>query len=119
MEKASGVPFFLVTLSKFSNNVCVAERTMSRQDNTHGSDREANPLLEHFDCLENILIDVVILLDEEGTVLRISSSVEKELGYPTARYMGKSSADFIHKDDLRKAKKALAFAIDNPNIPIT
>ena len=111
--------FFLVTLSIFSNNVCVAPRTMSRQKITHGPDGKINPLLEHFECLENILLDVVILLNEDGTILRISSSVEKELGYPTARYVGKSSEDFIHKDDRRKARKALEFARDNPNIPIT
>ncbi len=78
-----------------------------------------NLFSEHFEYLENILLDVLILLNEEGTILRISSTVEKELGYPTARYVGKSSADFIHEDDRRKARRTLAFARDNPNIPIT
>ena len=92
---------------------------MNRQEKTYGSDGGTKPLLEHFECLENIVLDVVILLNEEGTILRVSSSVEKELGFPMARYVGKSSADFIHKDDRRKARKALEFARDNPNIPIT
>ena len=92
---------------------------MSRQNNTHGPDGETKPFWKHFEYLENTLLDVAIVLDKEGSILHISSTVEKELGYPTARYLGKISEDFIHKDDRRNARKALAFARDNPNIPIT
>jgi PAS domain S-box-containing protein len=48
--------------------------------------------------IENAL-DIVMILEPEGTIAYVSPSVEKVLGYAVADLIGRSIHDFIHPDD--------------------
>ena len=48
--------------------------------------------------IENAL-DIVMILEPEGTIAYVSPSVEKVLGYAVANLIGKTIHDFIHPDD--------------------
>lgn len=48
--------------------------------------------------IENAL-DIIMILELEGTISYVSPSVEKILGYPVANLIGKNVAEFIHPED--------------------
>jgi len=47
--------------------------------------------------------DMILILDNNGTITYASSSVERFLGYSPEEMIGKSTLDFIHPEDIQRA----------------
>jgi PAS domain S-box-containing protein len=45
-------------------------------------------------------LDLIVVVDSKGTLLRVSPSATAILGYAPAAMVGRSAADFVHPDDL-------------------
>ena len=45
-------------------------------------------------------LDLIVVVDRKGTLLRVSPSATAILGYEPAAMVGRSAADFVHLDDL-------------------
>jgi len=89
-----------------------------------GSVASGGAFLERFDDrlfgeLVEQLAEVIVLLDEKAIVQFVSPSVHRKLGYTNAQLVGRNGYDVIHPGDRRKAKEALEFALDNPEIPVS
>ncbi|WP_456712037.1 PAS domain S-box protein [Bradyrhizobium sp. USDA 4353] len=54
--------------------------------------------------------DLILITDRSGVLVQVSPSVEAILGYKPAEMIGRSGADFIHPDDLAKAREELRAA---------
>jgi len=54
---------------------------------------------EHFRSLIENMSDIIAILDAEGTILYLSPSIERILGYPQDVVMGRRAFDFVHPDD--------------------
>jgi PAS domain S-box-containing protein len=55
---------------------------------------------QHFRSLIENALDIIIIVDERGTVLFASPSIERVLGYSPEELMGRSGFDLAHPDDL-------------------
>ncbi len=51
--------------------------------------------------------DLILIADRKGTFVQVSPSVEAILGYTPAEMIGRNGADFIHPEDLAKARDEL------------
>lgn len=49
-------------------------------------------------------LDLILVVERGGTMLRISPSVESILGYLPEEMIGRNAIDFIHRDDLDKTR---------------
>jgi PAS domain S-box-containing protein len=63
--------------------------------------------------VENAL-DIIMILNENGSLRFINSSVERILGYRPNDVIGKSAFKFIHPDDLPNVMKHFTRALQNP-----
>lgn len=52
-------------------------------------------------------LDIISLLNENGTILQVNSAVKEILGYDSEELIGKNYTDFIHIDELPKAQHVL------------
>ncbi|MFC5326836.1 PAS domain S-box protein [Bradyrhizobium oligotrophicum] len=51
--------------------------------------------------------DLILITDRSGILVQVSPSVEVTLGYTPAEMIGRSGEEFIHPDDLAKAREEL------------
>ena len=51
--------------------------------------------------------DIITVLDEQGTILYESSSIENILGYKQNELVGKISFEYIHKEDVQKVMESI------------
>ncbi|MGJ4890817.1 PAS domain S-box protein [Bradyrhizobium sp. HKCCYLRH3099] len=51
--------------------------------------------------------DLILITDRAGTVVQVSPSVETILGYSPTEMVGRNGAEFIHPDDLARAREEL------------
>jgi PAS domain S-box-containing protein len=58
----------------------------------------------HFRSLIEHTTDLIAIVDAEGCICYLSPSIERILGYPRHSVMGKQAFDFIHPDDLARAR---------------
>ncbi|MGG3889669.1 EAL domain-containing protein [Metabacillus fastidiosus] len=58
------------------------------------------------------LIDIIMLLDGNGTILYASPSLGKALGFPLKSYVGESSFDLIHPEDKQRVIMAFEQSIE-------
>ena len=56
--------------------------------------------MEH---LFNLSPDILCMMSLEGTIKKISPSVESNMGYPPQEVLSKNFAELLHPDDLEKA----------------
>ncbi|AKG24635.1 sensor histidine kinase [Calothrix sp. 336/3] len=56
--------------------------------------------------IENAL-DIIMILDLDGSIGYVSPSVEKVLGYPVADLLGKNGMELVHEDDLTVTRERL------------
>jgi PAS domain S-box-containing protein len=54
---------------------------------------------ERFRSLIENALDIIMILDTDGTIYYVSPSVEKVLGYPVAEFIGKKVFELLHPDD--------------------
>ena len=63
--------------------------------------------------------DAVTITDREGKVIFISASVKHVLGYASAELEQGTAFDFLHEDDIARARTHRATAIARPGVPVT
>ena len=75
----------------------------------HNGTEEASGKTEKFfrSLLQNVL-DVVAILEADGTLRYVSPGVEAMLGYTPEQVTGTGAFDYVHPDDLERAVGALA-----------
>jgi PAS domain S-box-containing protein len=83
-----------------------AEKTLQRSE-------------EHFRSLIESSSDMIIIMNNEGTISYGSPSTERLLGYnpENEEWINKSIFDFVHSDDVSKAINAFTQGMQNPGIP--
>jgi|GEM_PF-1101000 len=62
---------------------------------------------EHFQQLIENALDIITVIDNDGTIRYQSPSVEKILGYASNELVGKSVFDFIHEGDWKEVQEKL------------
>lgn len=63
--------------------------------------------------------DVVVVVDDHGTLWYANGSVRRALGYEPEEMVGRNVADYIHPDDLAMAADRLTTLHDGVETPIT
>ena len=58
--------------------------------------------------------DLITVLEEDGTILYESPTIERILGYLPEERVGKNAFDYLHPDDREQSKDAFTEALDNP-----
>ena len=71
----------------------------------------------HFRSLIENALDLVWVINADGTVRYQSPSTETVLGYPAGDLVGRDVTELVHPDDLTKAQAALAGMLQNPGVP--
>jgi PAS domain S-box-containing protein len=71
---------------------------------------------ERFRSLIENTLDIVKIIDMDGTISYESPSIEKVLGYQVAELIGKNLLDYIHQDDLSDTYYSFIHAIENPKV---
>lgn len=67
--------------------------------------------------IENAL-DMIAILDPEGTIRYTSPSVEKMLGYAALTVIGKNFFEFVHPDDFVNTCYSITNAMHNPEVAL-
>ncbi len=77
------------------------------------ADRALRQSEERFRSLIENALDIIMILDIDGTIRYVSPSVEKVLGYTAAELAIKNVFESIHPDDFTNAYYSLTSAIQN------
>ncbi len=64
--------------------------------------------------LLNLSTDIITVLNEDGTIIYESPSIERILGYTGNELVGKNAFSFVHKDDIASVKAAFMDGINSP-----
>lgn len=96
--------FFLEFVSPFemtSRGFLEIAASLRRQIDERQDAEEALMQSEKYfrSLIENAL-DIVTILDREGTLMYMSPSGERVLGYPHAEFSGRNILEFVHPDDV-------------------
>jgi len=67
----------------------------------------------YFRHLTEYALDLVTILDAEGTIRFESRSIATELGYEPKDYIGKNALDFVHPEDAPKVVRAFLDALQS------
>ncbi len=78
--------------------------------------RAEEALTQHEKLIENAL-DLIAILNTDGTIRYTSPSHKRVLGYEPDELMGKSAFSFIHPDDLAEVTKHFNIGLQNPGVP--
>lgn len=68
----------------------------------------------HFRALIEYATDVIVVVDEAGTIRYASPSHERVLGYPPDEVVGRSVFEFVHPDDLAFAREVFRYGLAEP-----
>ncbi|MBW4643193.1 MAG: PAS domain S-box protein [Goleter apudmare HA4340-LM2] len=60
--------------------------------------------------IENAL-DIIMILDIDGSIVYVSPSVEKVIGYPVVDLVGKNGMELVHPDDLITTRDRLKWGV--------
>lgn len=74
---------------------------------------------ERFRSLIENALDIVTILEADGTVHYESPSVEKVLGYQSADLCGRNLLDYIHPDDVANTRHTFNNAIHHPDLALS
>jgi PAS domain S-box-containing protein len=74
---------------------------------------------ERFRTLIENSADAVAVTDNQGKVVFISGSVKHVLGYSPEEFQQRLAFDFVHEDDVVRARSHFAKALANPRVPTT
>jgi len=73
----------------------------------------------YFRHLTEYSLDLITILDADGTIRFESRSIARELGYESADYIGKNAFEFVHPDDAPRVTQAfLSALLTNGNTPV-
>ncbi len=73
---------------------------------------------EYFRSLIENALDVIVIVNRDGTMQYTSPSIERVLGYEPEELNGENIFDFVHPDDVPNATDTFADIIQNPSTPI-
>lgn len=65
----------------------------------------------YFRHLTEHALELITVLDADGTIRFESKSIETELGYPPEEYIGKNAFDFVHEEDAPRVIQAFLTAL--------
>jgi PAS domain S-box-containing protein len=71
---------------------------------------------ERFRALVQNSLDVITLLEVDGTILYASPSVERVLGYRPEELIGKNAFDYVHPGHLERVLGAFAEFLSDPDL---
>jgi PAS domain S-box-containing protein len=91
----------------------VVQRDITKRKNTEEALKRSE---ERFRFLIENALDIITILDIDGTIYYESPSVEKILGYQVSQLIGKNFFAYIHPDDLEQTHYSIAYAIKNPEV---
>jgi PAS domain S-box-containing protein len=63
--------------------------------------------------------DVISIVDERSTILFVSSSIERVMGYPADAVVGSRALDYIHPDDRACVEQVLQTVLSGPSSSAT
>jgi PAS domain S-box-containing protein len=69
---------------------------------------------EYFRALIENALDIITVVNANGTIRYKSPSIERILGYKPEEMMGRNVLDFIHPDDLRRSVRIFLRKVRNP-----
>jgi PAS domain S-box-containing protein len=95
-----GRPADMITMVDISDRVHMEEESKTRE--------------ERFRSLIENALDVILVVDEKGTVKYVSPSVEKVLGFTPEEITDKVGFEFIHPHQLQTSAETLGKIIENP-----
>ena len=72
-----------------------------------------------FQALVEYSSDAIVLADATGTMLFLSHTAERLLGYPISERLGKNVFDHLHPDDVPKARALFEELLHEPGVPKT
>ena len=87
---------------------------VNARDITERKEREKE--LERYEALVENTSDMVMVLDEGGTILYQSPSVERVMGYGQDERIGEEGFEYVHPDDRQKAAEAFQEVIEDPEM---
>ncbi len=73
---------------------------------------------EHFRALIENALDIIIILNDDGTVRYVSPSSERIMGYAPQSSLGQKGFGFVHPSDLPRMEYAFTEALLNPGVAI-
>ena len=73
---------------------------------------------EYFRAITENSSDIIIIVDKKGTILYVSSSIERFSGYKPEELIGKSAFDFIHPDDFPRAVNDFSKTIQTKDVAV-
>lgn len=74
-------------------------------------------ILVNNNIIANLLsnsVDIIILVDAQGTISFCSPNIEREMGYSPDEMIGKNGFEFVHPDDYNTALQIFEDEINNP-----
>ena len=74
---------------------------------------------EYFRALIENSLDVITILDADGTIRYVSPSIERVLGYGVEERVGRNTFEIIHPEDAVTVKDAIAQGIKKPGTTAT
>lgn len=101
-----------MTISGFREAISKLELEIGERRRVEQSLRESE---EHFRSLIENSLDIVTILDSDGTVRYDSPAVELVLGYRPGELVGKNVFQFLHPDDIATIKGTFDLGIQIPN----
>jgi len=75
--------------------------------------KERERELERYEAFVQNSSDIVTHLDEDGTVLYTSPSVDRVLGYESEEHLGESAFEYVHPDDREEVAEKLASLLED------
>ncbi len=73
----------------------------------------------YFRHLTEYSLDLITILEPDGTIRFESRSIERSLGHSPAHYRGRNAFEFIHPDDVSLVQNAFCEAVENQgNTPV-
>lgn len=92
------------------------QRDISERKRTDQALRESE---ERFRSLIENALDIITVLNADGTLRYVSPSLERVLGYNPAELIGKKIVEYIHSDDTAKAFYTFTNAIQDPGFALS
>jgi PAS domain S-box-containing protein len=73
---------------------------------------------EYFRALTDHALDIITVLNRDGTVRYVSPAAERVLGYTSEDSVGTEGFGFVHPDDVSEAMTAFAEAVTKPGVTL-